>query len=625
MNSTSFNIAWTAVNSINNYKVFEDNILVGSTINTYYTLTGLYPDTQHTAAVSAVNNQGESPQSTSLSVTIADPIIGQSLPTPIPGWQRIDNTDPNFMYTTQNAWSTYTNSNYYNNSYKYLNSSSDKILFTFYGTELRIIGTLASNNGTSISISIDGTNHSFTQYGSTVYQALNYQITNLSLGNHTVIISNESGNYFGLDAIDIDQSGYLLPQGIPPAPSTLTSYSVTNISFSLNWVGINGINNYKVYKNGILLGSTTSTSYGLSGLYPDTQYSLTVSSVDAQGESPQSTPLLITTSDPIIGQALPIPIPGWQRIDNTDPNIMYTTQDVWGNYTNSNYYNNYYEYVNSTSDQIILTFYGTELRLIGTTNTSNGSNITVNVDGTNHSFSQYAGTVYQALNYQITNLSLGNHTVVISNKSGGYFGLDAVDIDQSGYLIPQGIPLAPSSLASSAITCSSSNVGWGIVAENPEYKVYQDGTLLGSTSLTSYGLTGLTASTQYSITVSAFNIYGESPQSTPLLIETLDQPQMTNISDWSQVTPTSVKIDWAYYVGATAYNIYENNLLLGTTTGLSFIANNLDTNVPYSLTITATISAGETLPSLPTLVETSSGENSLGGGHRMVRHQILQI
>ena len=214
---------------------------------------------------------------------------------------------------------------------------------------------------------------------------------------------------------------------------------------------------------------------------------------------------------------------------------------------------------------------------------------------------------------------------MISNKSGGYFGLDAVDIDQSGYLIPQGIPLAPSSLASSAITCSSSNVGWGIVAENPEYKVYQDGTLLGSTSLTSYGLTGLTASTQYSITVSAFNIYGESPQSTPLLIETLDQPQMTNISDWSQVTPTSVKIDWAYYVGATAYNIYENNLLLGTTTGLSFIANNLDTNVPYSLTITATISAGETLPSLPTLVETSSGENSLGGGHRMVRHQILQI
>ena len=95
--------------------------------------------------------------------------IGSPLTAPEAGWQRIDNTDPNFMYTTMGgAWTTASSSSYYNNTYEYSSSSLNQIVFNFYGTELRLIGTLNASSPNGTNITIDGTSHAFSQYGTTV-------------------------------------------------------------------------------------------------------------------------------------------------------------------------------------------------------------------------------------------------------------------------------------------------------------------------------------------------------------------------------------------------------------------------------------------------------------------------
>jgi gliding motility-associated-like protein len=86
----------------------------------------------------------------------------------------------------------------------------------------------------------------------------------------------------------------------PTAPSGLSSESVTSSSFTLKWnastdnVGVTG---YEVFKDGTLLGTTTSLTYNVTGLTAGTTYSMTVRAKDAAGNySDLSTALSVTTT-----------------------------------------------------------------------------------------------------------------------------------------------------------------------------------------------------------------------------------------------------------------------------------------------------------------------------------------
>ncbi len=87
----------------------------------------------------------------------------------------------------------------------------DKVKFDFMGTKLRLIGAYVLNTGT------------FSEYGNTtgVGQILVYEKLGLTNARHTVEIVNNttsSYTYFSLDAIDIDDTGYLLPEEEPEQP-----------------------------------------------------------------------------------------------------------------------------------------------------------------------------------------------------------------------------------------------------------------------------------------------------------------------------------------------------------------------------------------------------------------------
>lgn len=87
---------------------------------------------------------------------------------------------------------------------------------------------------------------------------------------------------------------------IPGVPSGLSASGTTGTSTTLNWkapsVASNcTITSYTVYKNGAAVGTTSGTSFTVTGLANSTSYSFTVAATDSAGSSAQSSAVSVTT------------------------------------------------------------------------------------------------------------------------------------------------------------------------------------------------------------------------------------------------------------------------------------------------------------------------------------------
>ncbi|WP_454015638.1 hypothetical protein [Bacillus sp. Marseille-Q7846] len=132
------------------------------------------------------------------------------------------------------------------------------------------------------------------------------------------------------------------------------------------------------------------------------------------------------------------PEPGWQRIDDSDRNIIFEGENWFSGY--SKYSDNYlktFHYKSSSqpsnSVRIKFSFVGTKLRLIGLVNNGGYDRYaTIVIDGNTErlDYDAWEGT-RQAVIYEKTNLNKGPHTVTIL---GTYLNLDAIDIDSDGYV-----------------------------------------------------------------------------------------------------------------------------------------------------------------------------------------------
>ncbi|BAF88899.1 type III fibronectin [Azorhizobium caulinodans ORS 571] len=90
---------------------------------------------------------------------------------------------------------------------------------------------------------------------------------------------------------------------VPNAPADLFATNVSDTSALLVWdkAVINGagtVSAYEIYENGTLVGTTSGTSYKVTGLGASTAYSFTVVAVDEAGHSPAAVPISVTT-DPV--------------------------------------------------------------------------------------------------------------------------------------------------------------------------------------------------------------------------------------------------------------------------------------------------------------------------------------
>jgi len=89
-------------------------------------------------------------------------------------------------------------------------------------------------------------------------------------------------------------------------------------------------------------------------------------------------------------------------------------------------------------------------------------------------------------------------------------------------------PTVPTGLTAAAVSSSQINLSWSASSDNlgvTGYKVYQNGTQIGTTAATSYQSTGLNASTSYTYCVAAYDGAGNtSAKSVSLTSKTQSAP-----------------------------------------------------------------------------------------------------
>lgn len=143
-----------------------------------------------------------------------------------------------------------------------------------------------------------------------------------------------------------------------------------------------------------------------------------------------------------IGQALTAPEVGWRRFDNADSNITYDSSSEWSKYTNeSGDYLNTATGSNSVASTITFNFVGTKLRLIGQAAYNRSTSTRLFIDGVLvKTFSTRSSELVRcSLDCEVTGLNYQEHYVTIINDAiptGGWYWLDAVDIDDNGELKP---------------------------------------------------------------------------------------------------------------------------------------------------------------------------------------------
>ena len=406
----------------------------------------------------------------------------------------------------------------------------------------------------------------------------------------------------------------------PSAPTALASSNITSNSCSLTWTASTdnvGVVAYEIFKNSVSTGTTTSTSYVVSGLAASTTYSFTVKAKDAAGNiSAASTALNVTTTialrDPenpagtIAGLNYKYYEGAWTVIPNFSSLTpvktgSVTTFDLTPRNINDNFGFEYTGFVNVPTDGTY-TFY---TRSDDGSNLYIGTTLVVNNDGL-HGATEKSGSI---------GLKAGKHAIRIN-----YFdktGSQALTINYAGpgitkiaipatalFRVDNIAPSIPTALTASSITVNSFTLNWTASTDNvgvSSYEVYAGPTLKGTTITTSMNITGLTCNTAYSMTVKAKDAAGNiSAASTALNVTSspcadTQAPSVPTGLASSNVTSNSFTLSWTAStdnVGVTAYDVFKGGTSIGTTTATSISVSGLSVSTSYSMTVKAKDAAG---------------------------------
>lgn len=250
--ATSFTLSWTAsTGSPTGYDIFKGGVLAGSSTTTSFNVTGLSPSTTVSMTVKSKNASGSSASSTAKSVTTTADTTAPSAPS---GLAASSVSGTSFTLT----WK----------------ASTDNVAVTGY---------LIFKAGTQIGTS---TTTSFNVTGLTSATTVSMTVKARDAANNVSAAST---------ALSVKTTDTVAPS----IPSALTSSNITATSFTLSWTASTdnvAVTSYDVFKNGILAGSSATTSFNISGLTPSTAFTMTVKAKDGAGNaSAASTSLSVTT------------------------------------------------------------------------------------------------------------------------------------------------------------------------------------------------------------------------------------------------------------------------------------------------------------------------------------------
>ncbi|HEU5475655.1 MAG TPA: cellulose binding domain-containing protein [Actinophytocola sp.] len=156
-------------------------------------------------------------------------------------------------------------------------------------------------------------------------------LTACTTNSYVVKARNAQGDSVPSEAVSATTSG--CPPSVPGTPGTPTVTGTTNTSISLGWTAASGeVIEYRVYSDGTLVQTSTTTSATISGLTACTQHSYTVTAFNNAGESPHSGAVSATTSgcptQPPSGAAAAPYLYSWGNVPDAS-DVMTATGIKW--------------------------------------------------------------------------------------------------------------------------------------------------------------------------------------------------------------------------------------------------------------------------------------------------------
>ena len=365
----------------------------------------------------------------------------------------------------------------------------------------------------------------------------------------------------------------------PTAPTEVTATDITTTTAKVTWTASTdnvGVAGYNVYVNDSetpVNGETlvTGTEYALESLTAGTEYKVTVKAVDAAGNVSEGAVYTFTTKNAADTEAPSAPT----NVVVTD--VTTTTAKVtWSEATDNVGVVGYNVYLNEAkvNETLITT---TEYDLTALTEETNYSVKVTAVDAAENESERSEAAAFTTLKTQDTEA-----------------------------------PSVPAGVAASDVTQTGAKITWTASADNvgvAGYNVYLGESKVNTSpvTVTEYDLTGLTANTEYTVTVSAVDAAGnESARSEAATFKTLEAeeekdneaPSVPAGVTASDVTQTGAKITWtasADNVGVAGYNVYVDETKVNTdklVEGLELELTGLTPDTEYTVTVSAVDAAG---------------------------------
>ena len=365
----------------------------------------------------------------------------------------------------------------------------------------------------------------------------------------------------------------------PTAPTEVTATDITTTTAKVNWTASTdnvGVAGYNVYVNDSetpVNGETlvTGTEYALESLTAGTEYKVTVKAVDAAGNVSEGAVYTFTTKNAADTEAPSAPT----NVVVTD--VTTTTAKVtWSEATDNVAVVGYNVYLNEKkiNETLIST---TEYDLTALTEETNYSVKVTAVDAAENESERSEAATFTTPKTQDTEA-----------------------------------PSVPAGVAASDVTQTGAKITWTASTDNvgvAGYNVYLGESKVNTSpvTVTEYDLTGLTANTEYTVTVSAVDAAGnESARSEAATFTTLEAeeekdneaPSVPAGVTASDVTQTGAKITWtasADNVGVAGYNVYVDETKVNTdklVEGLELELTGLAPETEYTVTVSAVDAAG---------------------------------
>jgi chitinase len=333
----------------------------------------------------------------------------------------------------------------------------------------------------------------------------------------------------------------------PNAPTGLAASGTTSSGTSLSWSAVTPptgctISNYAILENGNSIGTSSGTTFAVSGLTASTTYSFTVEAMDANGSSAPSAAVNVTTLSGGGGGSCAT---AWSS-------TQVYTQGMTASYNGENYVANYWTQNNNPSTNNGGAGSGEPWTATGACSTCSSAPPVPSglaASGTTQSTTNLAWNAVTppagcSVSYKVlqnstviatptttsdavtglTPSTTYSFTVEATDAAGTSAASSAVNVTTSASSCTTK-PSAPTGLAASGTTDSSTNLSWSAVTPPSgcaitNYTALKNGTAVGTTTSTSYTAGGLSPSTSYSFTVEASDYAGTSGASSAVNVTT---------------------------------------------------------------------------------------------------------